>query len=274
MRMMTRGKAALAGAMALGLTFVATPAMAAELGDEPVVDITNDTFEAGSWGDGVEFTVTEVPEEADGVVLTIASMGEFGGGVVDSADAESEGDGTWTGTVLPDGPGPVAPDQDGYPTYTANASYTYTEDGEEETVHGEAVELTIVEGASVTGPEEATVSELAVGVPLQFEGFASNDTLTGDITVWNPESGDQDVIGEFSVSLGEDGSGEGELTITGATAEDQFTVNAAGENSSVAHYITAIADSDDDDDQGGDDDQGEDDTPQDPRKPEQVDTGA
>ncbi|OUZ08882.1 hypothetical protein BHE97_12170 [Aeromicrobium sp. PE09-221] len=275
MRIITRTAVALAGAATLGLGLVAAPATAAPaLGDEPVVELATSTFKAGSWGDGVQFTVTEVPEGVEAVELAVGSMGENGGGLVaEPVQAERQVDGSFTGTVLPDADTPpVAPDANGYPVYTASAGYEYTDENGETQYASTFVELTITDGVSVTGPDEATVAELAAGVPLQFAGFNSNETVTGDIRYFNAETGEEESIGDFSATLGENGAGEGVLTITGASVGQQFRVVASGEEGTVSHYITVVEGSD----EGGED--GDDETPapapEQPRKPERVDTGA
>lgn len=274
MRTITRAAVALAGAATLGLGLVAVPATAAP--GEPTVVLANSTFKAGSWGDGVQFTVTDVREGVETVELSVGSMGENGGGLVaEPVEAERQEDGSFTGTVLPDADTPpVAPDANGFPRYTATAGYEYIDENGDEQIATTSVELTITEGVSVTGPAEATVGELAAGVPLQFQGFNSNETVTGDIRYFNAETGEEESIGDFSATLGQNGAGEGVLTITGASVGHQFRVVASGEEGTVSHYITVVEGSD----EGPGDEDGDDETPaptpEQPRKPERVDTGA
>ncbi|WP_375001547.1 hypothetical protein [Aeromicrobium sp. CTD01-1L150] len=104
---------------------------------------------------------------------------------------------------------------------------------------------------------------------LQFSGFASGANLTGEIYYFNPDSGEREQIGDFSATLGADGTGEGTLTITGASPDDQFQLAVSGGESNVNHYITATAGSGG----SGGDDADEASTSQAPRAPERVDTG-
>ncbi|RLV55014.1 hypothetical protein D9V41_13020 [Aeromicrobium phragmitis] len=277
MRTMTRGKAALAGALAAGLALVATPAVAAP--GDPItltVEESERTYTAGSWGDGIDFEVSGIPEEATGVSVSLASWGANGGGLVgDPVDGQREADGTFSGTILPEGSSPVAPDADGFPIYEVTAYYTYEgADGEVEYEYADAIQLTILEGLSVTGPAEATVAELAAGVNLQFAGFEPNENITGLITRLNPETNEWEEIGDFAATVGPNGDGEGVLTITGATAGDMFRVSAAGANGTVYHWLNAVAG---DAEQPGGEEPGAEDpapAPQAPRAPERVDTGA
>ncbi|WP_449278251.1 hypothetical protein [Leucobacter sp. GX24907] len=268
----TRGKAALAGLLTLGLAFTAAPAYAA-LGDAPSLEIDNDTFKAGSWGEGITFTVDNVPEEVDTVTISVGSMGQNGGGLVESAEiTDDDGDGVFEGHLALEETTPVAPDADGYPVYSAGASYAYDDEaGETQYVFAESIDLTILEGLAVTGPEEATVAQLAEGVDLQFRGFQPDEKLTGDIEVLDPDSGEWSPVGDFAATVGGNGNGEGTLWITGATPGDQFRVSASGEEGTVHHYIRAIEGDDDGDDNTDDQDNGGE--QEQPKKPERVETG-
>lgn len=272
MRTITRAAAMLAGAATLGLSLVAVPATAAELGDDLVVDFGNTTFKAGSWGEGVTVTVEEVPEEVETLTVSIGSMGENGGGLVDQAEVVQQEDGSYAGTVLPSNDyAPVAPNAEGWPKYTASVGYQYEDEAGETQYVNESIDLTITEGVSVTGPEEATVAELAAGIPLQFAGFNSGEVVTGDISYFNDETGEEVSIGEFSTEpLGQDGSGEGVLTIQNAPVGEQFRVLARGEAGTVNYYVTVVEGGDD----AGEEEPPAPEQPEQPRKPERVDTGA
>lgn len=280
MRTMTRGKVALAGALAAGMALVATPAVAAP-GDAATLTVENTTFTAGSWGEGVDFVVSDIPAEATSVTVMLGSRGENGGGLVaDPIEGEPQEDGTFSGNILPDDITPVAPDANGYPVYEVSAYYEYPG---AEPVWSEPVELTILPGLSVTGPAEATVAELAAGVQLQFAGFQPDETVTGDIMYLNPETNAWESIGDFSALIGPNGEGEGLLTITGASVGDIFRVSATGENGTVYHWINTVAEAGEQ--PGGEQPGGEQPSaeqpgetpaaaPQAPRAPERVDTGA
>ena len=272
MRIITRAAVALAGAAPLGLGLVAVPATAAELGDDLVVDFGNTTFKAGSWGEGVTATVEEVPEEVETLTVAIGSMGENGGGLVDEAEVVQQEDGSWVGTVRPsDEYPPVAPNADGWPKYTASVGYQYEDEAGETQYVNESIELTITEGVSVTGPEEATVAELAAGIPLQFAGFNSGEVVTGDIRFFNEDTGEEESIGDFETEpLGQDGAGEGALTITGASVGQQFRVVASGEAGTVNYYVRVVEGGDVPEEPPAPEQPG----PEQPRKPERVDTGA
>ncbi|WP_293695971.1 hypothetical protein [uncultured Agrococcus sp.] len=273
MKITKRSKAVLAGAMALGLGFVAAPAMAQEEASAPSFEIENDTFTAGSWGEGIAFSVT-LPEdlevEVDRVVVSVGSMGQNGGGLVGDADAELQPDDTYASVVLPEGAGPVAPDADGYPEYSASAGYVYTEDGEDVWVWADNVSLTILEGATVDGPSEVTAAELAAGIDLELTGFASNAEVTGEIFHFNPETGEYESIGDVeTLTLDENGAGIVEITISYddgslVPVDSQFRVDLAGADSTVSHWLTVV-EGDDDDDSSDDPDQ--------PTPPDSVDTG-
>ncbi|WP_293787012.1 hypothetical protein [uncultured Aeromicrobium sp.] len=276
MRTLTRGKTALVGAMAAGLALVGAPALAAP-GEAPTLEVANDTFRAGSWGDGVEFTITDVPEGAVDVVAELDWATANGRGLVgEPVNAERQVDGSYTGTILPEDATPTAPDEDGFPVYTVNAYYTYLGESGEEKSAIAAVELTILEGLSVTGPAEATVAQLAEGVNLRLAGFNPNETVSGDIEFYDPETNTFESIGQFTATVGPDGNGEGELTIIGASVGNQFRVTANGAEGTVHHYITAVAEPGEET-PGGPTPGGEGPTtpaPEAPRAPERVDTGA
>jgi hypothetical protein len=287
MRTMTRGKAALAGSLALALGFIATPAIAADDDPQPTFELGQTEFKAGSWGDGIEFEVT-LPdgldsEDVERVVVGVGSAGPNGAGSVADGEAEEQSDGTYTATLNPDTP-PVAPDEDGYPKYSATASYTYIDDdGEEEFVGADAQDLTITENVSVTGPDEATIAQLNEGVELQFAGFASNAETEGTIEYFAPGADDWQEIGDYTAPIGEDGTGVGKLTVTGGIqVEGSVRVSVTGDDTdddsaTVQHYIRIIEGDDDSGDDGdnGDDngDDGDNATPVQPKKPSRVETG-
>ena len=209
--------------------------------------------------------------EVDSVVLSVGSMGADGGGLVGDAEAELQSDGTYTGVVLPEGSGPVAPDADGYPEYNASAGYGYTaEDGEEVWVWAESASLTILEGAEVNGPSEVTGAELAAGVDLELTGFASNAEVTGEIFFFNPETNEYESIGDVeTLTLDENGAGIVEITISYddgslVPVDSQFRVDLTGADSTVSHWMTVVEGEDDDDN---------DDDPDQPTPPDSVDTG-
>ncbi|MGO3146330.1 MAG: hypothetical protein ACTIJ6_01495 [Leucobacter sp.] len=245
MRLKTRGKLAAIGTLALGLTLVSAPAFAGE-GEAPTLSIVSDTFAAGSWGDGVDFTVGSIPDDAIEINVYIGSMGENGGGSVANETflAADVVDGSVSGNLTPDASqAPVAPNADGYPKYDVSASYTYEDAaGETKWENAESIALVITEGASVTGPETVTVSQLesSDGVELQFVGFIPNETLTGTIETWNATDGYVE-IGTFTTTVGADGSGSGALWVTGAQVGEQIRVHAAGEESSVNYFTRVVA---------------------------------
>lgn len=236
MRAMKRVQAAIAASLAMGLALVAAPAFAAP--GDPVVTIANTTFSSGNWGAGVEFTVTDIPVDAEDVTLIVGADYAQGRGTVGTmAGVQQAGGTTYTGSVIPE-ESPVMPDADGYPEYIAFVSYTVA--GEYRST--DPIALTITEGMSVTGPKTATVAQLAAGVALQFKGFAPDETLEGDIEYFNLDANAWEPIGVFSATVGPDGSGGGTLSVTGATADDLFRVIAFGASGSVTYYVTAIAD--------------------------------
>ncbi|MFD1859249.1 hypothetical protein EHW97_02375 [Aeromicrobium camelliae] len=274
-----------AGALTAGLALVATPAVAAP-GDPATLTVENSTFTAGSWGDGVDFVVTDIPAEATGVTVMLDSKGPNGGGLIaEPVEGVPAEDGTFSGNILPTQSSPVAPDASGFPRYTVSAFYTYQDaNGDTQNVDAEPVNLTILPGLSVTGPAEATVAELAAGVELQFAGFQPDEQITGLIERYNPDTNAWEEIGDFSALLGPDGSGEGVLTITGASVGDTFRVSATGEDGTVYHFVNTVAEAGEQ--PGGEQPGGETPgaeqpggetpaaTPQAPRAPERVDTGA
>ncbi|MGJ9411850.1 hypothetical protein ACHAAC_03990 [Aeromicrobium sp. CF4.19] len=280
MRNITRGALALVGAGALSLGVLAAPA-SADLGDPISLAVENDTFTAGSWGEGVDFVVTDVPEEVDEITLTIGSAGRNGAGpVADPIQADEQTDGSYTGNITPPREvAPVAPDADGFPEYTATASYSYEDAEGEAQFVSDSVELTIEEGLSVSGPENATVGELAEGIDLEFAGFQPDESIDGDIEFFNPETGEYDTIGDFAATLGPDGSGEGTLTIINASPGNAFRVSIDATEGTVNYYVTATEDDGTiptdpapSDPQAGDED--DEDSPAAPTRPERVDTGA
>lgn len=223
MRTLTRTAVAVLGSAALGLGVMAAPAVAAP-GDPATLELGQTTYSAGDWGDGVEFTVTDVPEEATGVTLAVGANGENSGGLLAEPVEATEGpDGTFTGTVVPDDEvGPIAPGEAGFPQYYATAVYTYVDEDDEEQSVPTSIELTIVPDPSISGPSEATVAELREGVDLALAGYPSNATAEGVTEVrtadgWEP-------IDEFEAPLDETGRGEGALTVTGVAAGAELRV--------------------------------------------------
>lgn len=266
MRAMTRVKAAVAASLAMGLALVAAPAFAAP--GDPVLAVTNTTFSAGSWGTGVEFTVTGVPADIDTVTLYVGSSGEMGGGEVGHLDVTRSAGDVFTGTVIP-ADTPIMAGPSGYPKYFAAARYILDDPATEwlDMVQSNSVELTITEGMSVTGPESATVAQLAAGVELQFKGFVPNEQLAGEILMLDVDNNTWTEIGVFQTTVGADGSGVGTLTITNAPVGAHFRVLAAGQLGEVMYYVQAVAEAPVDNGNGGAT------PPAAPVKPVKVDTG-
>lgn len=246
MRLKTRGKLAAVGALALGLTLVSAPAFAGE-GEAPTLtlDAGSTTFAAGSWGAGVNYTVSDIPADAVEINVFIGSMGEMGGGAVESVTipATEVVAGSVSGNITPPADAaPVAPNADGYPKYSVGASYTYLDGaGETQWENAEGVDLVITEGASVTGPEEVTNGQLesAEGVALQFAGFVPNETLAAVIQTWSADDGYTE-IGTFSVAIGADGTGVGVLRATGINDGAFLRVVAVGAESTVSYYVDVV----------------------------------
>ncbi|HIY66533.1 MAG TPA: hypothetical protein H9830_09680 [Candidatus Agrococcus pullicola] len=183
MKLGTRSKAVLAGTLALGLGCIAAPAMAQE--ERISFDLAETTFAEGDWGNGVEFTVSfDVPETLDihVVDLEVSVQDAEGAGLVGFTEAEEQADGTWTGTVVPEAP-PVAPDADGFPIYTANALFSWTDGvaaGEREPAS--AVELTITEDAAEHPAPDLSVSSDVFTTDSWGDGIEATLTLGEGVT--------------------------------------------------------------------------------------------
>lgn len=270
MKLKTRSKAVLAGAMAVGLGFVAVPAATAALGDDPTIEITSsDVVTTEAWQDDIEFAFAlpadVTPDQIVGVQVSLSvAVGENAGAGLDEVVFEPVDavDGVYTGTVnFPEAPEVF--DETGYPAYGISGTYAYEVEGSEELEYKFASAPVYVIDAerSISGPAEATVAELAEGVEILAQGFQPGEEVTVT-TVINGEQTDESVL-----AAGEDGRTGGSLTATGVAVGDQVVVTATGaDGESVSHTVTVVA-------EGGDDDEGDDDQPSNPTPPEQVETG-
>ncbi|MFC5338027.1 hypothetical protein [Leucobacter denitrificans] len=224
---------------------MSAPAFAAP-GDPLVIDSDTTTFTAGSWGSGINFTLT-LPEGVTEATVMVGSGGANGSGLIGDAleVIDEDADGTVEGTYVPPAESsPVAPDADGYPYYSLTANYTYVVDGTTEYVYADDIELTILDGASVTGPARVTAAQLesAEGVAPQFAGFLPDETLNGTIEIMSEANDwEYETIGDFSTTVGADGAGSGALWVTGAQVGDFIRVVAAGDASTVTYYAEVIS---------------------------------
>lgn len=258
MRAITRGsKAAVAAALAIGLALVGAPAFAAD-NPTPVVTITENTFPAGSWGNGVEANVTGVPEgEGVKVFVYVGMNGEFGGGALEEVEASKQLDGSYDANLYPDET-PVVPDAKGYPKYIVGAYYTL--DGT--SVNAAPIPLTITEGISVTGVGIATPEQLAAGVTVQLAGFVPNEEIF--IAVVVRKAGDayfSAVLSEVETTAGANGSSSYTFTAPGVAVGDTVLFYVENETGWVNHYVDVVAEVPADP------------TPTAPVKPVKVDTG-
>lgn len=247
MKLGTRSKAALAGALALGLGFVAAPAVAQE--ERISFELAETTFTEGDWGNGVEFTVSfDVPDTLDihAVELEVSAQETDGGGLIGLTEAEEQEDGTWTGTVLPDTL-PVAPDADGYPSYSANALFSWTDgvaSGQREPAT--AVELTIVqdeEEATEHPAPELSVSDDVFTTDGWGDGIEATLTLGEGVTeddvfdvvffVYEVTGEEFEIIADGSLR-GDEGQ-DGSYTIT----LEPEGAPAIAEDEGDAHYVVS-----------------------------------
>lgn len=233
-----RSKAAIAAALALGLGFVATPAFAAD--DAPVLTVENTTFAAGNWGDGIDYTVTGIPEGIDEVSISLLSFGNNGGGIMDETTATR--DSGFSGNMYPSGSTQM-PDAEGYPKYSLQASYTVPgADGTDEYFISNQVALTITEGIAVTGAHEATPAQLAAGVPLELSGYAANEPGEFDIyrVVYGGPTVEYEYISTTEFVTQADGTATISAVVPGAAIDDLFVVDIYSETGYLEHYLRVV----------------------------------
>lgn len=276
MKISTRSKSLLAGALALGLGFVAAPAIAqdTELPPTPEVSVTEDVFTDAGWGTGVEVTLTlpadVTADDIHDVRLWVGSYTSDGSGIVGETILEpgDGADGVYTGHVVPVVAPEVAVDENG-PFFVASGAYTYTDaegnDTEASLQYSTAgdVDLFVIDSElGIDGPATAPVSLITGdGVEIEVRGFQPGET----VHVSGTSSATGELTGAFDAEVDINGRLLQSLFVSNAEVGETITFTFAGESGELTHTVTVVADPVDEDE--------EDDEVISPTPPESVETG-
>lgn len=233
-------------ATAAGLTLAglaaAAPATAAEV-DAPVISLDQTTFPAGDWEGGFTVTGSGFDPSVPTAQLTIGSMGQNGGGSLYDQSVAVSSDGTIEALIVPTAP-TQAPDAEGFPKYGVSVAQEIAPG--QPWIFSNNVELTITEGASLTGPEQLNTDEVAAGVAAQFAGFAAGEAIAYEFVLerWSEAEGTR-VIAEAAGVTNADAAGAGTISaaLAGAQAEDFITISISGEESGrvAAAWVQVVA---------------------------------
>ncbi len=224
---------ALAAAAALAFTGFAavSPAAAEELPAAPVIELDQTTFPAGDWEGGFQVTGSGFDPSVPVAYFSIGASGENGGGELFGQEIAVSAEGTIDALIEPDVPTQI-PDANGWPRYSASVGQVIIEG--EPWLFSNRIDLTITEGASLTAAAEATAEELAAGIPVQFAGFAADETVSylATLSRWSEADGTQ-VIDEIEGTVTADAEGVGTFStaLAGAHVGDFVNISVAGEQS-------------------------------------------
>lgn len=231
-----------AAGLTLGGLAVASPAAAEPLEPaEPTIELSQTTFPAGDWLGGFTVTGSGFNPDFPTASLSVGANGENGGGAIYFENVDITSEGTFTAFVLPEEPTQM-PDANGWPKYRVGASQNV---GTEVWLYSNSVELTIVEGASVSAPGQLTAEEVAAGVSAQYAGFGSDEPIYYEFFLWRwTEADGSQQIAEDSGETQADAAGAGTVTaaLAGAQPEDTVEVRIYGEGGRIAAaWIQVVA---------------------------------
>lgn len=273
MRIRTRTKAVIASAMALGLGFVAAPAIAQQVEyGAPTLTVEPTIVTTDGWGDGLAATLS-LPDgvtaaDIDAVVLSLGAGGENSGQVIDEVTfAPEEGvEGVYSATLTGENPPTVAMDENGPWTFVSGFySYTVeTEDGPvTEYASAETAEIDVIDAElSIDGPASAPVSQITGdGVEIEVRGFQPGET----VHVSGVSSVSGELTGAFDAEVGVNGRLMQSLFVSSAEVGETITFSFVGESGELTHTVSVVADPVDEEE--------EDDQTIAPTPPESVETG-